>query len=1280
MWCSFSRPPWFRAALLGALGVGAFFAFAFFVYELALARVPQHRAALERLVRAQTGLDVHFNELGLRWGWYGPEAVFRRVELDRPGSTEVLLRAPELVVGFDAWRTLRSGQPEAGRIELLSPDIDLAGAQGAAARPGSGVSQESSGLSRLAILRRWRGGRVDIEGGTLRLPDPGGGANSFTLQIRRASLRRSDNEWSVFGLVFLPDRVGHTARIVLRVNGDLAKPEALDGSLKLEARRLLFPGCREFLAALPQLASHLPRGGQGDLTLDLDFEKGNIVKAGGNLRAAGLVFDGMGATPGSANLLVLDRLSGDWRVARHEAGWRIRIDSLELGAGEPTASLTVNTSDSGRFRGTLDRAPVASVLAVARWLTPDLDLAGAELNGTARGVTFDWDPLRADGDRLHTVARLEDVTWTPQSKDFTLSGFAVRVAGNENQLTADLQSRTARLELAQSKQYPLLDVQVSSSLRISNTPDGWEISTDEFALTHQAATVSLGGVVRSANRTPDGSPGPQIEASGTLTGADIPFVERLLGANTARAFGAAASRLTAGRIQHAEFHLNGPLSELPFGGHGDAFRGSLVLRDAVLSGGNLWPDAEGIDARVEWHGARIEASIEAGHAGAFQLASARAYWDAAGASATRLTGHINGRLEDAIAWVHDHPQLQEYTPDIQDVDASGNAAFDFAVSVPPDANGAEPKVAAKVSTFLDGARLLAVAGLPPMEGINGSFTFDAGRLQRSTLTGSWLGGPVTLHVGERHERAGRVFAVQAQGVLGAQQLADLANVMGAVQGNTEWTGELAYFPPNDSQAHRADPAASRWRIRADSSLLGVLSGLPEPFAKRPAVAVPVHIEIAGNDDTGVMRVDLGDRLRSSFALQKRTDAGWAIDRGAVRFGTTAATMPAERVVTVKGHLGQLDLPVYALAWQRIRRDSVPNIRAQIVADRMLVAGRNYGEVTLQAERTSAGTELQVDSAGIKGVARWPVVTDSVTTSRGAELHLARLDVPDTALPSDGLGLVAALAPTASISVEELNWRGRSLGRLSATVAAQRDVVVLDDVHLVNDTHDAHGTLRCGSDSATCQLSFTIDSTDAAATLEDFGMRPDLAATDASLSGDVEWRMAPEQSWLASLRGTLSMRLADGTVRGWQRPVGGDDAWPFALLAVPALVGGLDEPGSAGVPLERGRHELRFARLEADFALRDGQATTSNLHFDGDAEILMRGRTGLIARDYDQQVWVLRGEDRLPAAVRRFGATPRVAAAWLSLRELFTGAEAQDRSRAALRLQGSWDDPMVVAPN
>ncbi|HEV7441547.1 MAG TPA: hypothetical protein VGO18_03065, partial [Steroidobacteraceae bacterium] len=397
---------WLRVALLGTLGVAVVFVLILFAYELARARIPQHRAALEHLVRVQTGLDVRFTELGLRWGWYGPEAVFRQVELDEPGSAEVLLRAPELVVGFDAWRTLRSGHPEAGRIELIAPEIDFSGVGGrrgvgvAAAHgtahgaSGTSASADSSAIGRVAVLQRWRGGRIDIEGGTLRLPQAGGGANLFNnVQIRRASLRRSDDEWSVAGLVFLPDRVGRSARITLGLTGDLGKPAELRGTLRVEARRLLFPGCRDFLAALPDLARYLPRGGNGDLTVDLNFEHGRLVKAHGNVRAGGLMFDGpagglaaLGNEPAAPrpNLLVMDRLRGDWRATRLGSGWRVRVDSLDLVKGERLASLTLDTGDSavpaaapGRWvRGNLEQAPLESVLAVARWLAPHFDLAG----------------------------------------------------------------------------------------------------------------------------------------------------------------------------------------------------------------------------------------------------------------------------------------------------------------------------------------------------------------------------------------------------------------------------------------------------------------------------------------------------------------------------------------------------------------------------------------------------------------------------------------------------------------------------------------------------------------------------------------------------------------------------------------------------------------------------------------------------------------------------------------------------------------------------------------
>src|SRR6185312_8669848 len=287
-----------------------------------------------------------------------------------------------------------------------------------------------------------------------------------------------------------------------------------------------------------------------------------------------------------------------------------------------------------------------------------------------------------------------------------------------------------------------------------------------------------------------------------------------------------------------------------------------------------------------------------------------------------------------------------------------------------------------------------------------------------------------------------------------------------------------------------------------------------------------------------------------------------------------------------------------------------------------------------------------------------------------------------------------------------------IGQITATLVA-RDGLDLEDVRVSGGTHDGTGSLQCEPSMSTCRALFTLESSDAAATLADFGFRPDVSAARAAVSGQLQWQPDSPRPWSATLTGRLSLNLADGqtlaaAASDERRPRLGEAATdeagqptvgqlamgqlaarqpgagefaasqpslgqPFALLAVPALVDAMKTLQPGGAPA----HDLRFTRLDADFELADGEASTSDLHFDGDAEILMRGRTGLLAEDYDQEVWVLKGEDRLPAAVRRFAPTPRVAAAWLTLRDLFA-ATGEARPRALLHLQGSWDDPIVVS--
>src|ERR1700694_3096697 len=306
------------AAILGALVLIA--------CELAAARVPQHRAALEELIRQQTGLNVSFSELSVRWGWYGPEVVFRSVVLGEPGGRGALLRAPQLIVGLDAWRMVRSGQLQAGRITLVNPDIDLgAGADMRAGAPATRAGCEPLLTAGARLLSRWRDGRIDIQGGTLRWPLTGAPL-PLTLSVRHAQLRRLASAWSADALVLLPASLGASAHLALAVTGDPARPTGSSGTLSFEGRMLEFAGWRQVIE-YPPLERSLPQAGRGNLELHTEFAQGRILSADGKVLAEALEWRAPVAT---AAALTVDRLSGSWRLARLGARRRLEGDALEL--------------------------------------------------------------------------------------------------------------------------------------------------------------------------------------------------------------------------------------------------------------------------------------------------------------------------------------------------------------------------------------------------------------------------------------------------------------------------------------------------------------------------------------------------------------------------------------------------------------------------------------------------------------------------------------------------------------------------------------------------------------------------------------------------------------------------------------------------------------------------------------------------------------------------------------------------------------------------------------
>ncbi|HKD54894.1 MAG TPA: AsmA-like C-terminal region-containing protein [Steroidobacteraceae bacterium] len=1201
-----------RVALVCLLSLLSLAAVVTVTYELAAARVPQHRAALEDLIRHETGLEMRFVELSLRWGWYGPEVVFHGVELGEPGTDAVRLRAARLTVALDTWRMVRSGQLEARRITLQSPDIDLSARVGPDSAPRMAAQDGPDLLSAgTRVLSHWRGGQIDIQGGTLRAA-VARGALPVTLNIRRAQLHRLGDRWSADADLLLPEALGAALHLSLQMRGDPATPGLSSGTLGLEGQRLEIAAWRA-LVPNPQLVRYLPEAGNANLDLHLTFTGGRVSLLAGKIRADALAW---GAAGGA---LPVQRVKGEWQLARRGALWQLSVNAAELGAAtdprglftaSAPATLTLDVADDAGLRGAAQHVPVAVLAALARFLQPQLPFDAVALGGEARTLTFDWSARRPAGARLVAAADLTDLSVANATGEEVLTGLSAHVSGTDRSFIADLQAPAGYL----------------------------------------AVTIAA-----------DSAGAASLDARLTLHDADAAVLGHVLGPRTLSTLGAAA-RLSAGRIESADILWQGPLAAGGARTNAAQFTGTLQLRDAALGAEGDWPDASGIDARVVWRGPHVHAVIDRGQAGGFQLTAATADWNTQGQDAWHFSARARGRAQQALAWLRTHPQVaSSWVPGMASIDLRGDTFLDLDVAAPLAASAGRPAGPPrfKATALLEGGELHPLAGLPPIGALRGTLVFADGQLQRSTLSGQWLGGPVSLGLAERRERGAPLLTIAGHGSAAARQAVQAAGGNAdqvPLAGSAEWSALLTYVPG-------ADPARDRWQLRADSNLVGLASRLPEPFAKPASALLPLRVELQARGEAGQLRVSLAERLTALAALTRRGDM-WRIERAGVRLAGTAPALPAEPVVLLDGRVSRLDVVAcLALLRQAATDAALPPVQAHLSAGQLLAGTRSFPEVEVTAETSVGGAGvLQLQGAALSGSASWPA---SIDAQHPAMVHVARFSMAQLADGASGAGLAVVLAPAVQLFIDDLQWQGHPLGEFGATLASRDDLLEARDAYLSGASGEAHGGARCRG--ASCSLTFTLDSEDGAGTLAAFGLRPEMSASHASLDGELHWSgAAPEP--LATLGGHLHMQLDDGTARS-----GGTDAAapPFALLSVPALLAGLspdDDAETAHVP-------LRFARVTADYDLRDGNAMTRDLHFDGDAEILLRGRVGLATQDYDQQAWILRGEDRLPSAVRGLGPTPKVAAVWLSLRELFTGAGA--RARDALRLRGHWDDPIVT---
>lgn len=1269
-----TRHDWRNGALLASVALAALLALAA-AWISALARVPQQRATVERLLRAQTGLEVRYDRLVVRLGFYGPEAEFSNVEMLRPGAAAPLLRAPRMIARFESWRLLRGGQLRPGRVLVTGAEVDLrqlvdlrrgaaaagdANATRAVAFAGPVQGEPADAFATLeaqlpALLADIPEGSLDFEAVTLVWTDPARLAEPLLLRAPRLYASRRVDGAQFSATLLLPARFGRTLFVAATLRHGAHPGAPFEGRLRLAGRGLALASWRQ-LGLLPAALA----GGGGDVTAVLQLRDGRVQLAEGGVRLARLAL----APPPPVVARRFGATSAEFDFARLAGGgwrWRLRdvVAQSSGAAGGPFAArgdLELRR-DPGRDGVSLQarRLPLEFTALLGG---VDGGLALPVLRVEAGEVVELEGRWFGDG-RLNSLrGRVDGVTIASADRLWRATGFSVQLAGEGTRWRFALDGPTTEL---QAPGLEALSQAHGAALRgtadLALASQGWSLALRDASLQWpDGLALRVSGSAGRDHLARDSSRF-ELALAEPLPRAAMTLPQAALGHWLPASFWTA---FVAGRVETARLEIV----------DGTPRAAELALREVAFAGDATRPASSGLALDLGWDGRRIEGLLSGGQVGPLQLESGRLLWRDPGGAPGRTGLEVEARLLGSVQDALRLAGTGALPGDVLAAGLRGRARIDARLRRATAAGSREAPTTLDYALEIEDGRWRPVAAAAPLTGLRGRLRADAGGLRDGRLDGRWLGGPVQLRLvaeprGELRITAGGTVARSAL----AREWSWLEFSGHDREADLDWTAELR------PEAEIADTVRPRRRASRSPAADDAASVPSTPWR---------------------MRVALADAARAEFHWLPQTAGGdgWRLDRGIVHFGDASLPRAIPGALVVGGAVEHLELAGLAAALARVvggegwQRPLVGELRIDDVA----LGGASIGASRLRLAGSRDSTSIDLEGPTLAGELRQAHQPRAPLQARFARLRLAG-DAPLAALADAFLPVAGVI----ELQVADLQRGSRSLGELRARFESDGTAITTRDLLLRRGAQRLGASGRCERATLSCSAEFTLADAELGPLQSDLGEVPSVQGREVSATGRIGWSMQPGSRFAATLQGEVELHARlEGRVPAMLGPgaasVAGDDldpaqvaapTWPLlvplvATVAaqrawqseggasasggadVDAIRPGANQPGVAAPATiaERLEDSLALERLELRLAFRDGVATIERYDAIGRAARLdVVGRFDFRDDQLEQQAewhWIAPG---VAGAVDRLDPRSPLATGLRTLRELFARREA-----------------------
>lgn len=754
--------------------------------------------------------------------------------------------------------------------------------------------------------------------------------------------------------------------------------------------------------------------------------------------------------------------------------------------------------------------------------------------------------------------------------------------------------------------------------------------------------------------------------------------------------------LLAGHTEDFRIRIKGNLSDFPPGpGKPVLFEIDGHARDAAMEFDRNWPHIENISGELLIRGNRLEVKAPSATLAGARLQNVTVTLpDMMGKDLTlEIDGEALAGANTFLDFIQNSP-VRGYIDGFTDgMRAGGNSQLDLSLHIPITGN--QPaRVSGKVS--LQDNDIDFGNGVPLLRNTRGVLSFTESGMQARDISAQILGGPAAINL---QTSADRGVHASLKGSINADALRRLTPdpLLDYLHGSAGWNADI-----------KVVKRTAQFSI--DSSLQGLGSSLPQPFAKEAGEVLPLHLElnpVAGpaapqpppGDHAAAAQDVLTARLGGIFdaQLSRREENGrMVVKRGLVRFGAVDRSPESRRIVRMARSRDGVwligSLPVLSLqGWDGLAGGAqksaagLPIAGARLHIAKLTGYGQNIGALQIDAAKHGDALVAKLSSSAVNGDLVWePHGFNSGGLLRGriGSLQLSAEERPaqttpvvpgKAALPppeKTHAQMHPGTLPALDFRIENLQLQGKQIGRFEVIGHPEGRNWRLRRVNIANPDGSMVGD-GIWSDTAggmKTQINLVLDISDAGRILDRSGYPNTVKGGTGKLAANLSWTGAPDEFSIATLNGTLGLDAGKGRFLKMD-PGAGKLLSVLSLQDLPRhIVLGFTDVFSEG---------FQFDSINGNAAIKDGVINTQDFHIDGSAaKVTLTGNVDLNQETQQLQVRVMPTIGNSMSVIGAFAINPAVGIGSLIANKIL-GNPLDKLVSFEYNVSGTWKDPDVV---